>query len=137
MFQSCWPKLGSPQALVQQVTLVPSHALKVKDEFPDLQVGRDSVSIDNFGYKASWTVGKDAKRLIEAATMAKVVFDAGKIQSSKLDKLKKQLASVLVWSFHFNVFSFFSAEIHFWEYKVLFSSAPQLRYRQDFFLDRL
>lgn len=67
---------------------------QVRQEFPGLQVAEGQVSIDQFGYKAIWKVGTDAKSLVEAALLAKAVLDAGRSQFNKLLTLKRQLACV-------------------------------------------
>lgn len=68
--------------------------LQVKKEFPELEVFADRVSLDAFGYAATWQVGQNATNLMEAATLAQTFVKAGKTQMQKLDALNRRLAVV-------------------------------------------
>lgn len=68
--------------------------LQVKNEFPDLEVFADGVSLDAFGYAATWRVGENAANLVEAATLAQTFAKAGKTQTQKLDALNRRLGRV-------------------------------------------
>lgn len=63
--------------------------LEVRREYPDLEVDANSVTMAAYGYKSSWTVGKEAKNLMQAAAMAQVVLKAGRVQFMKMDKCKR------------------------------------------------
>lgn len=62
----------------------------MKDEFPDLDIQKDCVSISAWGYKACWKVGVDAQNLLEAATLAQTVWKAGRHHFRSFDTLKRR-----------------------------------------------
>lgn len=83
-----------PTHLIQPYSLGAGVNLswQVGKEFPDVEIEDGRVSINQFGYRAAWKVGKDAKNLVEAATLATRVLGAGHTQYNKLVGLKRPLA---------------------------------------------